>query len=79
MPWERAWKAKKRKWHQNLGGGTAKEPLQDQEVETGALQNIIEVTDHRFAKDWLEDWDLIVNSLKVVTVDQALGTKKKRR
>ena len=43
------------------------------------MQNIIEVTDHRFAEDWPEDWDLIVNSLKVVTVDQAPGTKQKRR
>ena len=67
-PWERAWRAKKRKWHQNPGGGTRQEPTQDQ-VEAGALQNVIEVTDHRFAEDWPEDWDFTANSLKVVKVD----------
>ena len=48
-------------------------------METGTLQNVIEVADHRFAEDWPEDWDFTANSLKVVKVDQAVETKQEGR
>ena len=69
MPWERAWGVQKRKWHQASQGEFIGKGEREHEG-MGALQNIIEVTDPRCVKDWMEDWEEFMSSLKVIKVDQ---------
>ena len=73
MPWERAWGAHKRKWHQ-----TPREEFGEKGERgfggVGALQNIVEVSDEGVKEDWKKDWEEFVNSLKVVKVDQIQET-----
>ena len=69
-PWERTWKARKRKRHQNTGGGNAKRPLQNVRQETGTIQNLVELMDTGLEKATTEDRSTFMNTLKIVKVDR---------
>ena len=71
-PWEQTWKTRKRKRHQNTGGGNAKKPSQNVRQETETIQNLVELTDTELEKATTEDWSMFMNALKIVKVDRML-------
>ena len=72
-PWERVWKARKGKQHQNIGGGRIKKSPPKVPQRTEAIQNLVEITETRLEEASREDWNKFVNTLKVVKVDEAGG------
>ena len=72
-PWERAWKARKRKQHQNIGGGIIKKSLQKAPQRAEGTQNLVEIMETRLEEASIEDWSTFVNALKVVKVDKTGG------
>ena len=78
-PWERTWRAKKWKWHQKAGGGNTERPLQSRGTETETLENIVDLTENGCEEVVPNNWDLFMNTLKIVKVDKTQGIGQGRK